>query len=471
MILTSIIKDDILTKVKLREVSFMSKIGSIKKNKDLNPSLVLVFGFAAVIFMGAILLNLPIASQNSQSVGFVNALFTSTSAVCVTGLIVVNTATHWTIFGQVVIMALIQIGGLGFMTMATLLALLMGKRIGLKNRIIMQEELGQFTISGVVRLTIRIVQATFIIEGIGAILLSIKFIPDYGLGKGIYFGIFHSVSAFCNAGFDIIGNSLENYVGSPIVNFTVMGLIILGGIGFTVIIDVLKTKKYKNYSLHTKLVLVITGGLILSGFVFFFLLEYNNITMNALSLPDKMLAAMFQSVTPRTAGFNTISTGALKESSKFLTIIYMFIGGSPGSTAGGIKTATFGVILFAIYMEIIGKDDVEFSRRRISNETVSRSLAILVIALTIVSLVTIILSLVEPEFKFINILFETVSAFGTVGLSTGLTGDLSMAGKIIISLTMFLGRVGPITVATAIAERHVSHKALIRYAEGKIFVG
>jgi len=449
----------------------MHKIGAIHKNKDLNPSIILVIGFAAVIFIGAILLNLPIASQNNQSVGFVNALFTSTSAICVTGLIVVNTAAHWSIFGQVVIMALIQIGGLGFMTMATLLALLMGKRIGLKTRIIMQEELGQFTISGVVRLTIRIIQATFIIEGIGAILLAIRFIPDYGLGKGIYFGIFHSVSAFCNAGFDIIGNSLENYVGSPIINFTIMGLIIIGGIGFTVVIDVLRTKKMKSFSLHTKLVLVVTGSLIISGFVFFFLLEYNNITMSGLSLPDKMLAAMFQSVTPRTAGFNTIPTGALRDSSKFLTIIYMFIGGSPGSTAGGIKTATFGVIIFAIYMEIIGKEDVEFSRRRISFETVSRSLAILVIALTLVSVVTIILSLVEPQFEFIDIIFETVSAFGTVGLSTGLTGDLSTAGKIIISITMFIGRVGPITVATAIAERHTGQKALIRYPEGKIFVG
>lgn len=449
----------------------MHKIGSIKKNKDLNPSLILVIGFAAVIFLGALLLNLPIASQNYQSVGFVNALFTSTSAICVTGLIVVNTAAHWSFFGQIVIMALIQIGGLGFMTMATLLALLMGKRIGLKNRIIMQEELGQFTISGVVRLTIRIIQATFIIEGIGAILLSTRFIPDYGLWKGIYFSIFHSVSAFCNAGFDIIGNSLENYVGSPVVNFTVMGLIILGGIGFTVIIDIIRTKEIKKFSLHTKLVLLITGSLILSGFVFFFLLEYNNVTLKGLSLPNKMLAAMFQSVTPRTAGFNTISTGALRDSSKFLTIIYMFIGGSPGSTAGGIKTATFGVIIFAIYVEIIGKDDVEFAKRRISGETVSRSLAILMIALTIVSVVAVILSLTESGFEFLNILFETVSAFGTVGLSTGLTGDLSAVGKIIISITMFLGRLGPITVATAIAERHTGQKALIRYPEGKIFVG
>lgn len=449
----------------------MYKIESTKKNNDINPSMILVIGFATVILLGAILLNAPIASQNNQSVGFVNALFTSTSAVCVTGLIVVNTAEHWSVFGQVVIMFLIQIGGLGFMTMATLIALLMGKRIGLKNRIIMQEALGQFTISGVVRLTIRIIQATFIIEGLGAILLAIRFIPDYGVGQGIYFGIFHSVSAFCNAGFDIIGNSLENYVGDPIINFTIMGLIILGGIGFTVIIDVIKSKKFRSLSLHTKVVIWITAGLILSGFAFFFLLEYTNVTFQGLTLPEKMLAAMFQSVTPRTAGFNTIPTGALKDSSKFLTIIYMFIGGSPGSTAGGIKTATFGVIIFAVYMEIIGKEDVEVGNRRISSETVSRALAILMIALTIVSFVTIILSLTEPDFSFLDVLFETVSAFGTVGLSTGMTGGLSTVGKIIVSITMFLGRLGPITVATAIAERHTRKKSLIRYPEGKIIVG
>lgn len=450
----------------------MYKIGSIRKNKDINPSLVLVFGFAAVILIGAILLNLPIASQNNQSVGFVNALFTSTSAVCVTGLIVVNTAAHWSVFGQVVIMVLIQIGGLGFMTMATLIAILMGKRIGLKNRIMIQEALGQFTISGVVRLTIRIIQATFIIEGIGAIILSSKFIPEYGIKKGIYFGIFHSISAFCNAGFDIIGNSLENYVGDPIINFTIMGLIILGGIGFTVIIDVLRTKGFKRLSVHSKLVLVTTFGLIVSGFIFFFLLEYNNIdTMAHLDTGEKFLAALFQSVTPRTAGFNTLPTGDLRSSSKFLTIIYMFIGGSPGSTAGGIKTATFGLILCAVYVEILGKDEVEFSKRRISFETVSRALAILIVALTIVSIVTVILSITEAQFEFIDVFFETVSAFGTVGLSAGITGELSIVGKIIISITMFFGRVGPITVATAIAERHTGKKALVRYPEGKIFVG
>lgn len=450
----------------------MHKIKSIKTNNDLNPSSVLAYGFIFVIILGAILLTLPIASNNGESVGFINALFTSTSAVCVTGLIVVNTATHWTLFGKIVIMSLIQIGGLGFMTMATLIAILMGKKIGLKNRILIQEALGQFTISGVVRLTIRIIQATIIVEIIGAIVLATKFIPEFGIKKGLFFGLFHSVSAFCNAGFDIIGNSLENYIGDPIINITIMFLIIVGGIGFTVIIDLLKSKKLKRISLHSKLVLIITLGLLLSGTVFFLILEFNNPeTIGNLTFGNKVLASSFQSVTLRTAGFNTLATGGLRDSSKFLSILYMFIGGSPGSTAGGIKTATFGLLLLSVYAEIIGKNEVEFAKRRISNETVSRALSILTIALTLVILVTMILSVTEVKFEFIDIFFESVSAFGTVGLSTGITGGLSSIGKIIITITMFMGRVGPITIATAIASRHTGNKALIRYPQGKIFVG
>jgi len=450
----------------------MYKIKSIKANNKINPSSVLAYGFIIVIFLGTILLTLPIASKNGESVGLINALFTSTSAVCVTGLIVVNTATYWSIFGKIVIMLLIQIGGLGFMSMATLVAVLMGKKIGLRNRIMIQESLGQFTISGVVRLTIRIMQATFVIEFIGAVLLATKFIPEFGLKKGMFFGMFHSVSAFCNAGFDIIGNSLENYVGDPVINFTIMFLIILGGIGFTVIIDIIKVKKIKKLTLHSKLILTVTFVLLISGFIFFFVLEYSNPeTLGNLSLKDKFLASAFQSVSPRTAGFNSIPTGGLRDSSKFLTIIFMFIGGSPGSTAGGIKTATFGLILLAVYAEITGKNEIVFAKRRISNETISRALSIFTMASTLVIIVTMILSITEIKFEFIDIFFESVSAFGTVGLSTGITGGLSSFGKVVITITMFLGRVGPLTVATAIATRHSGKNALIRYPEGKIYVG
>jgi trk system potassium uptake protein TrkH len=450
----------------------MYNIKSIKPNSKSNPAFVLTLGFIFLIFIGTIFLSLPIASKNGVSVGLINALFTSTSAVCVTGLVVVNTAGYWSEFGKIVIMMLIQIGGLGFMTMATLIAILTGKKIGLKNRILIQESLGQFTIAGVVKLTIRIIQATLIIELVGAIILAIKFIPEFGLKKGLFFGMFHSISAFCNAGFDIIGNSLENYVGSPIINFTIMFLIILGGIGFTVIIDVIKTKKIRKLSLQTKLILVVTLGLLIIGFIFFFIIEYGNPeTIGNLPIGDKILASLFQSVTPRTAGFNTLPVGDLRESSKFLTIILMFIGGSPGSTAGGIKTATLGLILLSVYAEVTGKEEVVFANRRISNETISRAISILIIALTLVIVVTMILSVSEVNFKFIDIFFEVVSAFGTVGLSTGITSGLTSFGKIIITITMFLGRIGPITAATAIATRHRRNKALIRYPEGKIFVG
>ncbi|MEA1974515.1 MAG: TrkH family potassium uptake protein [Bacillota bacterium] len=450
----------------------MYNIKSIKLNSKSNPAFVLTLGFVFLILIGTIFLALPIASKNGVSVGLINALFTSTSAVCVTGLVVVNTAGYWSVFGKIVIMMLIQVGGLGFMTMATLIAILTGKKIGLKNRILIQESLGQFTIAGVVKLTIRIIQATLIIELVGTIILAIKFIPEFGLKKGLFFGMFHSISAFCNAGFDIIGNSLENYVGNPIINFTIMFLIILGGIGFTVIIDVIKTNKIRKLSLQTKLILVVTLGLLIIGFVFFFIIEYGNPeTIGNLPLGDKILASLFQSVTPRTAGFNTVPIGDLRESSKFFTIVLMFIGGSPGSTAGGIKTATLGLILLSVYAEITGKEEVVFAKRRISNETISRAVSILIIALTLVIIVTMILSVSEINFKFIDIFFEVVSAFGTVGLSTGITDGLTSFGKIIITITMFLGRIGPITAAIAIASRHSGNRALIRYPEGKIFVG
>ncbi|MGM0379299.1 MAG: TrkH family potassium uptake protein [Bacillota bacterium] len=449
----------------------MNILKSNNLRREINPSMVLVLGFLGVIFLGAILLNLPVASNNNQSVGFINALFTSTSAVCVTGLIVVNTSLHWTLFGKIVIMLLIQIGGLGFMTITTLIVVAMGKKIGLKNRMLIQEDLGQHSISGVVRISLKIVKVTFLIEFIGAILLATKFVPEFGTKTGIFYGIFHSISAFCNAGFDLIGNSLENYVTSPVINFTIMGLIVLGGIGFTVMLDVYRSKNIRRLNLHTKIVLLITGILLVSGLVFFFMLEYNNVnTIGDLSLPNKIMASSFQSVTPRTAGFNTVPTGQLNDTSKFLTIVYMFIGGSPGSTAGGIKTATLGVLLLAVYSEIIGKDQINFAKRRIDYETVSRCISILFIALALVIFVTIILSITEVQ-NFLDIFFETVSAFGTVGLSTGITGELSAIGKVIVSITMFMGRVGPITVATAIASRHTGKKDRIKYPKEKIIVG
>ncbi len=445
------------------------------RKKELNPGQVLVLGFASVILIGAILLNLPIATQSGGSVGFINALFTSTSAVCVTGLVVVDTGTYWTVFGKSVILLLIQIGGLGFMTMATSMAFLVGKRISLRSRLIMQEALNQFTISGIVRLTKYIIYTTLIIEGLGAVLLGFKFVPEYGWSTGVFYSVFHSISAFCNAGFDIIGHgrSLTPFVGNPLVNFTIVMLITVGGIGFTVIIDLFQkaTGKIKMLSLHTKFVLLVSGILVASGFVMIFIFEYSNPnTLGGLNFGEKLLAALFHAVTPRTAGFNTLPMDQLTVPTKFLTIIHMFIGGSPGSTAGGVKTTTMGLVILLIVSVITGKEDIEFSNRRFQTATVMRALAILGIGLFIVITVTLFLSFTEPGLKFIDIFFEAISAFATVGLSLGITSKLSIAGKVIITITMFFGRLGPLTIAMALARRQAK-KQLYRYPEGRIMVG
>lgn len=441
--------------------------------KELNPAQILATGFAGIIFLGTILLNLPIATLSRQSAGLVDALFTATSAVCVTGLVVVDTGTYWSVFGQTVILILIQVGGLGFMSMATLGAFIVGRKITLKNRLVMQEALNQFTLSGIVRLVKYILMITLLIEGIGAMLLAWYFIPIYGTVRGALYGIFHSVSSFCNAGFDLIGNgqSFTPFVDSAYLSLVVITLIVIGGLGFTVLLDVAKVRRFRKLSLHSKLVLSITGILLLLGFVLFLVLEFGNpATLGPLSFPDKLVAALFQSVTPRTAGFNTIDTASLTDSSKLLTTILMFIGGSPGSTAGGIKTTTVGILVLSIAAVILGRDDTEIFRRRIHKETINRALTIFLSAIALVLFVTFILTISEKGQPFLDLFFEAVSAFGTVGLSTGVTSDLSIVGKLVISLTMFSGRVGPLTVIVALAHRN-KKKALVRYPEGKISVG
>lgn len=440
----------------------------------LHPTQILVLGFASVILIGAILLNLPIASKDGTSVGFINALFTATSAVCVTGLVVVDTATHWTVFGQTIILLLIQIGGLGFMTMGTFFALLVGKKITLRERLVMQEALNQFNVSGIVRLTKYVLITTLIIEGIGVFLLSLRFIPIYGLRKGIGYGIFHSISAFCNAGFDLIGNfrSLTPFADDILINIVISSLIVLGGLGFTVILEVFQKRKFARLSLHSKLVILITCILIVFGSLFMLILEFNNPnTMGDLSLKGKLLSAMFHGITPRTAGFNTLPTDQLTMASIFLTIVLMFIGGSSGSTAGGIKTTTAGVLIATIISVIQGKDDTELFNRRLPRDIINRSLAIIGLAMGLVILVTMILSVTETGHSFKEIFFEVTSAFGTVGLSLGITPSLSTIGKIIISITMFAGRVGPLTIFLALAKRKQNNKGMIRYPQEKVIVG
>ncbi|QEK13640.1 Trk family potassium uptake protein [Crassaminicella thermophila] len=424
--------------------------------------------------MGGILLSLPIASNNGHSVGFINAIFTATSAVCVTGLVVVDTGTYWTVFGQTVIILLIQIGGLGFMTMATFFAIIFGKKITLRERLVMQEALNQFNISGIVRLTQYVLITTFTIEGVGALLLSFKFIPMYGISKGIGLSIFHAISAFCNAGFDLIGGfrSLTPFADDLLINVVICFLIITGGLGFTVIVEILQKRNFKKFSLHAKLVLYITGILLLLGFVAVFILEYNNPdTLGKLTFKGKLLSAMFHSVTPRTAGFNTLPTDKLTTATIFITMVFMLIGGSSGSTAGGVKTTTAGVIVWTIISIIKGKDDTEVFNRRIPRDIINRSLAVVGIAMLLVIFVTMILSITEKGHSFIEIFFEATSAFGTVGLSLGITPKLTWIGKIVLSLTMFAGRVGPLTIALALARQQQKNKGLIKYPEERVIVG
>ncbi|MDP3387978.1 MAG: TrkH family potassium uptake protein [Eubacteriales bacterium] len=443
-------------------------------NLKIHPSQFLLLWFAVLIFIGTTLLNLPIASVDGRSIGFIDALFTAASAVCVTGLTVVNTAVHWTLFGKIVIILLIQIGGLGIMTMATLIAFLFGKKITLKDRLLMQEEMNTSTLQGIVLLTKRVLFLTITVEFIGVVLLSFVFVPDFGLAKGIWFSIFHAISAFCNAGFDLLGNSLVDYVTNPLINFTIISLLIIGGLGFYVLMDIIQRKRLKKLLIHSKIVLLITAVLLMFGFLIVFIFEYNNpATLGGLNLPGKLMSSFFLSATPRTAGFNTLDTSALSPVTTFFIIMLMFIGGSPGSTAGGVKTTTVGVIVIAIVGLVKGSEDTEIFKRRIPITMILRAIAIMGIAIFLVILTTTILLVTERNtgFSFVDIIFETVSAFGTVGLSRGLTPNLTDIGRIVVTLTMFIGRLGPLTIAFGIAQNQHKNKGYYKYPEGKIMVG
>lgn len=437
--------------------------------KKLNPPTVLALGFASLILLGAILLNLPIASKSGESVGFINAFFTSSSAVCVTGLVVKNTAEQWTNFGHIVIISLIQMGGLGFMTMATIVALLLGKKITFKDRLVIKEQLNQETMTGLVKLTKYVIAATFFIEGVGAIILSTKFIPMYGIGKGTWFSVFHAISAFCNAGFDLMGSSLEPHVGDLTLNLTLAALVIIGGLGFTVYIDISKNRKFSRLRVHSKLVIVMTIFLLVFGSISIFIMEHNNPeTMLNLTTKEKVVASFFQSTITRTAGFNSINLSGLRESTVVLMVILMFIGGSPGSTGGGVKTTTFGVLLLTTISVIRGNKDVNIFKKRISQSVINRSLAIFMVGIVLVLSITLFLTFTENA-NFLDLLFETTSAFATVGLSRSLSPNLTNIGKIIISLTMYSGRVGALTMAFAFAQKERVEN--YRYSEGYITVG
>ncbi|MGB8954761.1 MAG: TrkH family potassium uptake protein [Tumebacillaceae bacterium] len=440
----------------------------------LTPARVLVIGFAALILIGGLLLSLPIATENGQGLRYLDGVFTATSAVCVTGLVVVDTGDTFSLFGELVVLALVQIGGLGFMTVATFVTILTGKKIGLKERLLIQESLNVSTLEGLVRLARNVVLVTVGIEMFFAIILSIRFSFDFPVGRAIYYGIYHSITAFCNAGFDVMGGfkSLSDYVGDPTVNLAVCALIIMGGLGFIVLVDLGRyMKKRDRLSLHSKLTLIATAVLIVGGALGFYFLENQNPqTIGGLpSMGDKTLASLFASVTSRTAGFATLNYEVFTQGGLLWTILLMFIGAGPGSTGGGIKTVTFVVILLYLWTVISNKENTVVFRRTISPRTIYKSLVIAVMATMLVVFATFLLTVTENK-EFLRLLFEVTSAFSTTGLSTNLSPVLSDPGRLIIIIMMYIGRLGPLTIALALAARQPD-KANLKYPEENLFVG
>lgn len=438
---------------------------------ELNPAHILIFGFLGLIFLGTLLLMLPMSTEDRHHLAFIDALFEATSAVCVTGLAVVDTGTTFTLFGQVILLILVQLGGWGFMTSGILMFLILGKRIGLKERLILKESINSFSLQGIISLVQRIIVITLLVEFLGATILDIRWSSEMPWQKAIYYGIFHSISAFNNAGFGLEPDSLSKWVGDPTVNIIITLLFILGGIGYTVILDIFEKKTFRKLSLHTKLALFVT--LILNTVSLFVILglEYNNpATLGLLPLGDKLWASYFQGVVPRTAGFNTIDIGQMTSSSQVYMIGLMFIGASSGSTGGGIKITTAALLLLALWSVITNKRDVSLFKRRIPQDQIHRALSIAISALLFIFTIFFLLTITEKGTEISRILFETVSAFGTVGLSAGLTGDLSPSGRILITIMMFIGRIGPLTMAFALVINE-KNKSMIRYAEEKILIG
>ncbi len=427
------------------------------KNLKLNYTEIIVVGTLLIIVLGGFILSLPVSSRDGTPTPFIDSLFTAGSAFCVTGLVIYDTYTHWSLFGQIVILTLIQIGGLGFMTIITLFSMFLGRKIGLKERRLLMESANTLKIGGIVLLIKKILIRTFIFESIGTLLLTIRFYPRMGLKEGLYNGIFHSVSAFCNAGFDLMGkyrqfSSLTSYADDITVNITIASLIVIGGIGFVVWDDIAHNHlKFRKYQLHTKIVLVTTAFLVFGGALIFFVIE-TNYSMAGMNLKEKILASFFQSVTPRTAGFNTITLNKLSEGGSLLTMILMIIGGSPGSTAGGIKTTTFVVLVVTALASAKQSPDITIFKRRLETDSLKKASAITVIYMS-TALISVILISAVQSFTLEEIMFEVFSAIGTVGLTLGITPSLNAFSKIIITLLMYGGKVGVLSVAVVIAER------------------
>lgn len=446
------------------------KFTKLIKKIENNPPLYLMIGFLIIILTGSILLSLPISSANGKPTLYLDSLFVSTSAVCVTGLTPVVTATHWNFFGQIIIIMLIQIGGLGVMTLSTLVAMLLGKRITLSSRLIIREQVGAKGYSGLVKLIRYVLASTFVIESIGAFILAFSFVPVYGFLKGIWFSIFHSISSFCNAGFDLIGQeSLLRVNTNVMIILPIALLVIIGGIGFNVYMDITKYRlNFKRYSLHSKVVLTTTAILLASFTILFFIFEFNNeLTIGRLPVGYKLLNSFFQSVTLRTAGFSAMSQTGLHNSSTIMSMVAMIIGAAPASTGGGVKVTTVALIIMVLVSEIRGDDDIIMFNKTIKFTQVKKAIAAFIIYMLWILVVGNIIVFTEP-FKTSDVLYEVISALGTVGISRGITAILSPLSKILLIITMFFGRVGILTIIFATKKRK---QKLYKEAYGTIILG
>ena len=453
---------------------------SLLKIRALHPNHVVIGAFLCVILAGTVLLSLPLSAAGER-VSVIDALFTCTSAVCVTGLTVVDTGSAYSLFGQIVTILLIQIGGLGITTFSTFFVYLTGGRMSLRGRGVVESTLTQFPVKNMGQLLLRVLLVTAIIEGIGAALLYPSLTPDNRAGYfPVFTAIYHSVSAFCNAGFSLYRTNLEAYVGNPVVSLVICGLIILGGLGFVVMVEVWdhafrRTAARRRLSLHSRVVLTVTIALLVVGTLVFFVLERNN-TLAGLPLGTKLLASFFQATTPRTAGYSTVPLGLCANATLFFMIMLMFIGASPGSCGGGIKTTSFAVIIGLATSKLRGAADVNLFRRRVPDRVVSNSISVaffaavmLVVVIMLLSVTEVALQKVFPGDDFIALAFEATSAFGTVGLSTGITPSLSVTGKLLIIILMMVGRLGPLTITIALAAREL--KPRFRYAPESVMIG
>ena len=442
-------------------------MGRIRKR--LSSSQIIIFGFMAVILVGTVLLMIPLSTQDGNGANFADALFTATSAVCVTGLVVQDTATYWSGFGQAFIILLIQIGGMGVVTVAIAISILSGKQISLKQRSTMQEAISAHKVGGIVRLTGFIIKMTIIFELLGALIMAPTFCKEFGYVKGIWYAIFHSISAFCNAGFDLMGvktpySSFTYFANSPIINFTIMALIIIGGIGFMTWEDIKRNAfNIKKYRMQSKVILMTTVILIILPSIYFYIFEFGN-----QSISERILISLFQSITPRTAGFNTIDLTQISEVGILLMIVLMLIGGSPGSTAGGMKTTTLAVMLSTSISVFRRREHTHFFGRRINEDTVRSASTILVLYVVLFLISGCMMSCIE-DLPLICCLFETASAIGTVGLSLGITTELGLLSKIILILLMYIGRVGSLTLIFSAISRNRGNTA--RFPEEKLTVG